>query len=105
MQAAFKRAYEGGVKIAFGTDTGVSVHGQNAKEFALMVGAGMPPAEALKAATVNAADLLQLSSTIGTIEAGKAADIIAVAQDPLRDIKVMERVSFVMRNGTIYVNP
>lgn len=105
MQAAFKRAYEGGVKIAFGTDTGVSVHGQNAKEFALMVGAGMPPAEALKAATVNAADLLQLSSTIGTIEAGKAADIIAVAQDPLRDIKVMQRVSFVMRNGTIYVNP
>ena len=105
MQAAFKRAYDGGVKIAFGTDTGVSVHGQNAKEFALMVGVGMPPAEALKAATVNAADLLQLSSTIGTIEAGKAADIIAVPQDPLRDIKVMERVSFVMRGGTTYVNP
>lgn len=105
MQAAFKRAYDGGVKIAFGTDMGVGVHGQNAKEFALMVGAGMPPAEALKAATVNAADLLQLSSTIGTIEAGKAADIIAVSQDPLRDIKVMERVSFVMRGGAIYVNP
>jgi imidazolonepropionase-like amidohydrolase len=80
------------------------VHGQNAKEFSLMVGAGMPPAEALKAATVNAADLLQLSNTIGTIEAGKAADIIAVAQDPLRDIKVMERMSFVMRGGAVYVN-
>jgi imidazolonepropionase-like amidohydrolase len=105
MQAAFRRAHEGGVKIAFGTDTGVSLHGQNAKEFALMVGAGMPPMEALKAATVNAADLLQLSSTIGTIEAGKAADIIAVPQDPTRDIKVMERVSFVMRGGAIYVNP
>jgi imidazolonepropionase-like amidohydrolase len=105
MQAALGRAYSGGVKIAFGTDMGVGVHGQNAKEFALMVGAGMPAAEALKAATVNAADLLQLSSTIGTIEAGKAADIIAVPQDPTRDIKVMERVSFVMRNGTVYVNP
>ncbi len=105
MQAALGRAYAGGVKIAFGTDMGVGVHGQNAKEFALMVGAGMPPAEALKAATVNAADLLQLSSTIGTIEAGKAADIIAVPQDPTRDIKVMERVSFVMRGGTVYVNP
>ncbi len=105
MQAALGRAYNGGVKIAFGTDMGVGVHGQNAKEFALMVGAGMPAAEALKAATVNAADLLQLSSTIGTIEAGKTADIIAVPQDPMRDIKVMERVSFVMRGGAIYVNP
>jgi imidazolonepropionase-like amidohydrolase len=105
MQAALGRAYNGGVKIAFGTDMGVGVHGQNAKEFALMVGAGMPPAEVLKAATVNAADLLQLSSTIGTIEAGKTADIIAVPRDPTRDIKVMERVSFVMRGGAIYVSP
>lgn len=105
MQDAFGRAYKGGVKIAFGTDTGVSAHGQNAREFALMVGAGMPPAEAIKSATVNAADLLQLSSTIGTIEAGKAADIIAVDRDPLMDIKALERMRFVMRNGVTYVNP
>lgn len=105
MQAAFGRAYKGGVRIAFGTDTGVSQHGQNAREFALMVGGGMPAAEAIKSATVNAADLLGLSSTIGTIEAGKAADIIAVDQDPLRDVKALERMRFVMRAGAVYVNP
>ena len=105
IQAALGRAYKGGVKIAFGTDMGVGVHGQNAREFALMIGAGMTPMDALKAATVNAADLLQLSKSIGTIEAGKNADIVAVAQDPLKDIKAMERMSFVMRNGTVYVNP
>lgn len=103
MQNALKKAYQGGVKIAFGTDSGVSPHGQNAKEFALMVGAGMPPVEALKAATVNAADLLGLSAFIGTIEVGKAADIVAAPEDPARNIKVMERVSFVMHNGTVYV--
>jgi imidazolonepropionase-like amidohydrolase len=100
-----ERAYAGGVKIAFGTDTGVSPHGQNAKEFVLMVEAGMPPMEALKAATVNAADLLQLSETIGTIEPGKAADIIAVEKDPTREIRTMERMRFVMRGGVVYVNP
>jgi imidazolonepropionase-like amidohydrolase len=105
MQDAFGRAYKGGVRIAFGTDTGVSVHGQNAREFALMVGAGMPPAEAIKAATVNAADLLGLSATIGTIEAGKAADIVAVDKDPHMDIKALERMRFVMRSGVTYVNP
>jgi len=105
IQKALERAYAGGVKIAFGTDTGVSPHGQNAKEFVLMVEAGMPPMEALKAATVNAADLLQLSETIGTIEAGKAADIIAVEKDPTREIRTMERMRFVMRGGVVYVNP
>jgi imidazolonepropionase-like amidohydrolase len=105
IQDALRRAYAGGVKIAFGTDTGVSPHGQNAKEFSLMVGAGMPAMEAIKAATVNAADLLQLSSTIGTIEAGKAADIIAVDKDPLREIKALERMRFVMRGGVIYAGP
>jgi imidazolonepropionase-like amidohydrolase len=105
MVAALGRAYNGGVKIAFGTDTGVSLHGQNAKEFALMVEAGMPPMEALKAATVNAADLLQMSQTIGTIEAGKAADIIAVDKDPTREIRTLERMRFVMRGGVVYVNP
>ena len=105
IQGALRKAYQGGVKIAFGTDSGVSAHGQNAKEFSLMVGAGMPPVEVLKAATVNAADLLDLSASIGTIEVGKIADIIAVAQDPTKNIKVMERVDFVMRSGTVYVNP
>ena len=105
MQNALKRSYAGGVKIAFGTDTGVSPHGQNAKEFTLMVGAGMPAAEAIKAATVNAADLLQLTNSVGTIEAGKAADIVAVDQDPTREIKTLERMRFVMRAGQIYVGP
>ncbi len=105
IQEALRKAYAGGVKIAFGTDSGVSAHGQNAREFALMIGAGMPPIEAIKAATVNAADLLQLSNLIGTIEAGKAADIVAVAQDPTRDIKVLERMQFVMRGGVVYVGP
>lgn len=105
IQNALQRAYAGGVKIAFGTDTGVSVHGQNAKEFALMVEAGMPPMEAIKAATVNAADLLELSGTIGTVEAGKMADIVAVDKDPTREIRTLERMRFVMRGGTVYVNP
>lgn len=105
IQDALRKAYAGGVKIAFGTDSGVSAHGANAKEFALMIGAGMSPMEAIKAATVNAADLLQLSALIGTIEAGKAADIVAVAQDPARDIKVLERMQFVMRGGVVYVGP
>jgi imidazolonepropionase-like amidohydrolase len=105
IQDALRRAYAGGVKIAFGTDTGVSPHGQNAKEFSLMVEAGMPPIEAIKAATVSAADLLQLSSVVGTIEAGKAADIIAVDKDPTREIKTLERMRFVMRGGSIYVGP
>jgi len=105
IQDALRRAYAGGVKIAFGTDSGVSAHGDNAKEFSLMVGAGMPPGEAIKAATVNAADLLGLSGEIGTIEAGKSADIIAVAQDPLRDVKALERMRFVMRAGQIHLGP
>mgnify|MGYP001361968646 CR=1 FL=1 len=105
IQDALKRAYAGGVKIAFGTDSGVSPHGQNAQEFALMVEAGMPPIEAIKAATIGSADLLQLSDTIGTIEAGKAADIVAVDQDPTREIKTLERMRFVMRSGTVYVGP
>lgn len=103
IQNALAKAYAGGVKIAFGTDSGVSAHGQNAKEFALMVAAGMPAIEAIKAATINAADLLELGREVGTIEAGKSADIIAVAQDPTRDIKTLERVRFVMRAGTVYL--
>ncbi len=95
------KAYPAGVKIAFGTDAGVSKHGRNADEFELLVKYGMPPAEAIKAATVNAADLLDLSSEIGTIEPGKSADIIAVAGDPLADVRVLKNVGFVMARGEV----
>jgi len=93
--------YARGVKIAFGTDAGVSKHGRNADEFELMVKFGMPPAEAIKAATVNAADLLGLSAEIGTLAAGKSADLIAVSGDPLKDVKVLKKVEFVMARGQV----
>jgi imidazolonepropionase-like amidohydrolase len=95
------KAYPAGVKIAFGTDAGVSKHGRNADEFELMVKHGMPAVEAIKAATVNAADLLGLSAEIGTVEAGKSADLIAVAGDPLADVKVLKAVEFVMARGEV----
>ncbi len=95
------KAHPAGVKIAFGTDAGVSKHGRNADEFELMVRYGMTPAEAIKAATVNAADLLGLASEIGTIEPGKSADFIAVAGDPLADVTVLKRVDFVMARGEV----
>lgn len=98
----FRRALRMGVKIAFGTDSAVSPHGLNAQEFALMVDLGMPPAAALRSATSVAADLLGLAKTLGTLEPGKNADIIAVPGDPLTDIKVMERVSFVMKDGRVF---
>ncbi len=95
------RAAPAGVKIAYGTDAGVSKHGRNADEFELLVKWGMTPVEALKAATVNAADLLGLASEIGTIEAGKSADIIAVTGDPLSDVRVLKSVAFVMARGEV----
>ena len=97
---AFAQAHKAGVKIAFGTDAGVSLHGRNADEFELMVKHGMTPTEAIKAATVNAADLLGLSAEIGTLEVGKQADLIAVAGDPLVDVTVLKRVPFVMKGGS-----
>ncbi|WP_033074361.1 amidohydrolase family protein [Sphingopyxis sp. MWB1] len=90
-----------GVRVAFGTDAGVSKHGRNADEFELMVQHGMTPVEALKAATVNAADLLGLANEIGTIAPGKSADIIAVAGDPLADVRVLKNVDFVMARGKV----
>lgn len=93
--------YARGVRIAFGTDAGVSKHGRNADEFELMVKFGMPPAEAIKAATVNAADLLGLSAEVGTLEPGKSADLIAVKGDPLNDVKVLKQVDFVMLRGNV----
>jgi imidazolonepropionase-like amidohydrolase len=99
---ALQKAVPAGVKIAFGTDAGVSKHGRNADEFELMVKHGMTPTSAIHAATVNAADLLGLSSEIGTLEPGKAADIIAVAGDPLSDVTVLKQVGFVMKGGKVY---
>jgi imidazolonepropionase-like amidohydrolase len=99
---ALRKAVPAGVKIAFGTDAGVSKHGRNADEFELMVKHGMTPATAIHAATVNAADLLGLGKEIGSLEPGKAADIIAVSGDPLRDVTVLKRVGFVMRNGRVF---
>jgi imidazolonepropionase-like amidohydrolase len=96
-------AWLAGVKIAFGTDTfGISAHGENAQEFALMVKAGMPPAEAIWAATHNAADLIGDPADIGSIQAGRYADIVAVTGDPLADVTVLEHVQFVMKGGQTY---
>ncbi|MEA3538413.1 amidohydrolase family protein [Sphingosinicella sp.] len=97
-----KKAFAAGVKVAFGTDSGVSKHGDNAKEFALLVKAGLSPAAALQTATVNAAEALGRSATIGTITPGKDADIIAVAGSPLDDVTRMESVDFVMRRGVVH---
>jgi len=98
---SFGMAYRAGVHIAFGTDTGVSKHGDNAREFALMVAAGMPAAVAIRAATVDAATLLGRADHVGTIAPGKDADIIAVAADPTRDVRQLEQVRFVMRHGAV----
>jgi imidazolonepropionase-like amidohydrolase len=98
---ALEKAVPAGVKIAFGTDAGVSKHGRNADEFEMMVKHGMTPAQAIRAATVNAADLLGLAREIGSIEAGKEADLIAVEGDPLTDVTVLKRVGFVMADGRV----
>lgn len=102
IQATFARAYTAGVKIAFGTDMGVGPHGDNAKEFIYMTEAGMPPMKAIQAATLTAATLLGAEKDLGTVEAGKIADLVAVPGDPLADIKLMTNVSFVMKAGTVY---
>jgi len=102
---AFGRAVKAGVKVAFGTDVGVSKHGTNAQEFALMVQAGLKPQQALVAATVNAADLCGLSEQVGTLAPGKQADVIAVAGDPLEDVTELEEVIYVMRAGTEHKAP
>lgn len=105
IQATFGRAYRAGVKIAFGTDAAVYPHGDNAREFAYMVEAGMPPLEAIRSATLGAASLLDQSNTLGSVEPGFAADIVAVSGDPLRDISVLQQVKFVMKAGVVYKQP
>ena len=102
MLAMARRAHEGGVKIAFGTDTGVSAHGDNAGEFALLVKAGLSPLEAIQAATVNAADHFALSAEIGSLAPGRAADLIAVKGDPLKDVTELQRVTSVIKGGVVY---
>lgn len=102
IQATFAKAYKAGVKIAFGTDAGVFMHGKNYLEFQYMTEAGMPAMEAIKAATISAATLLGMENTLGTIQKYKLADIIAVDGDPLQDILSMGKVVFVMKDGKIY---
>jgi imidazolonepropionase-like amidohydrolase len=102
IQETFRRAYKRGVKIAFGTDAGVFYHGDNGKEFTYMVEAGMPAIEAIKAATVTNAGILGMSDKIGSIAPGLMADIVATDEDPLKNIKTLEKVSFVMKEGVIY---
>ena len=96
------RAYKAGVKIAFGTDAGVYPHGENAHEFELMVQAGMPPLFAIQAATTHAAELLKHDKDLGSIGAGKLADVIAVEGNPLENIGLLKQVNFVMKEGVVY---
>ncbi|HEY5744512.1 MAG TPA: amidohydrolase family protein [Chryseolinea sp.] len=101
IQETFSKAYKRGVKIAFGTDAGVYPHGDNAKEFGFMVEAGMPAMEAIKSATIVPAGILGMSDKFGSIETGKFADIVATDENPLKNIKTMEKVSFVMKEGVV----
>lgn len=98
---SFARAVKAGVKMAFGTDAGVYPHGDNAKQFFYMVKFGMTPAQAIHAATSNAADLIGRAKDVGTIEPGKFADLIAVTADPLQDVRALENVGFVMKGGVV----
>jgi imidazolonepropionase-like amidohydrolase len=102
IQSTFAKAYKAGVKIAFGTDAGVYKHGMNWLEFGYMMEAGMPAMEAIKVATMNAAELLNMKTQLGSIEVNKLADIIAVDGDPLKDAKVFGKVVFVMKDGVVY---
>jgi len=105
IQQTFAKAYKAGVKIMFGTDTGVSKHGDNAREFHLMVEGGMPPMEALKAATSVPAKFLGLDDRTGSIAVGKLGELVGVPGNPLEDITVMEHVVFVMKDDTVYKAP
>lgn len=102
IQGTFAKAHANGVMIAFGTDSGVSAHGDNGQEFALMVEAGMSQMDAIRSATYNASKLLKIDDILGTIEVGKLADLVAVKGDPLEKISLLENISFVMKDGKVY---
>jgi imidazolonepropionase-like amidohydrolase len=102
IQRTFTKAWKAGVTIMFGTDCGVCAHGDNGKEFAYMVDAGMPVLDAIRSATIVPARYLEIDDRLGSLEAGKVADIVAVPGDPLTDVHLLERVSFVMKDGVIY---
>lgn len=105
IQSTFAKAYRAGVKIMFGTDTGVSAHGDNGREFVLMVEAGMPAMEAIQSATIVPARFLDIEDRLGSVQRGKLADLIAVPGDPLTDISLMRQVNFVMKDGVVYRHP
>ena len=102
IQETFSKAYKKGVKIAFGTDAGVFKHGDNGKEFGFMVEAGMPAMEAIQSATITSANILGIHDELGEIKAGYLADIIAVNENPIENIKTLENVVFVMKEGVVY---
>lgn len=102
IQGTFARAYKRGVPIVFGTDAGVFAHGKNAKEFGYMVEAGMPAMEALQSATITPAQILQLENKMGQVKKGFYADIIAVSENPEKDVAILESVDFVMKDGKVY---
>jgi len=102
IQETFGKAYKKGVKIAFGTDAGVFNHGENGEEFGYMVEAGMPAIEAIQSATITNANVLGMDNELGQIVEGFLADIIATDDDPIKNIKTMEKVSFVMKEGKVY---
>jgi len=102
IRETFKKGYAAGVKIAFGTDSGVSAHGENAREFELMVEGGMPPMKAIQSATLVASQLLKIDDRLGTLEAGKIADVVATKDNPLEDISALHHIAFVMKEGVVY---
>lgn len=105
MADTFAKGYAAGVKIAFGTDSGVSPHGENAHEFELMVAGGMPPMKAIQSATLTAAQLLKIDDRLGTVEEKKIADLVAVKGNPLSDISLLKSVAFVMKDGVVFKGP
>ncbi len=101
---SFNKAVKAGVKMVYGTDSGVYPHGDNGKQFAYMVQFGMTPLQAIQSATVNSANLLGWQDRVGQIAPGFYADLVAVKGDPLKDISVLEKVDFVMKGGVVYKN-